>query len=257
MTAESFLEPFDGTRLDESHWLPHYLPQWSSRAESAATHEVVDSELRLSIPPGQGLWCADTHPTPLRVSGVQSGVFSGPVGSTTGQQPFSDDLRVREEQPAWWGWTPELGRLEVRARMDLPATSMASVWMVGLEDSPDRCAEICLFEVFGNTIAEDGSTAEVGTGLHPFRDTSIVEEFSAQRQEIDVREHHSYAVEWRSEGIDFLLDGRLVRTTQQAPRYPMQMVIAVFDFPTGDEPQSSPAHIPVLAIDEVRALPLS
>jgi hypothetical protein len=257
MMAESFLETFDGAGLDESRWLPHYLPQWSSRAETAATYDVVGSELRLSIPPGQGRWCADTHQKPLRVSGVQSGVFSGPVGSTIGQQPFTDDLRVREEQPAWWGWTPELGRLEVRARMELSATSMASVWMVGLEDSPERCGEICLFEVFGNAIAEDGSTADVGTGLHPFRDPSIVEEFSAQRQEIDVREHHSYAVEWRSDGIDFLLDDRLVRTTQQAPDYPMQMMMAVFDFPSDAMPQSSSAHIPVLAIDEVRALPLS
>lgn len=250
---DAFLENFDANHLDEQRWLPHYLPQWSSRAESAATHEVVDSELRLSIPLDQGLWCPDTHATPLRVSGIQSGVFSGPVGSTIGQQPFIADQVVREQQPAWWGWTPELGRIEVRARMELSQTSMASVWMVGLEDSPERCGEICLFEVFGNAIASDGSTADVGTGLHPFRDPSLVDEFSADRQEIDVRQPHSYAVEWRPDGVDFLLDDRLVRSTQQAPRYPMQMMIAVFDFPT----ETPPTHVPVLAVDEVRGEPLS
>ena len=229
--------------------MPHYLPHWSSRAASAATYEVLDSELRLSIPHDQGLWCPDTHAKPLRVSGVQSGAFSGPVGSTVGQQPFADDQVVREEQPAWWGWTPEHGRIEVRARMELSETSMASVWMIGLEDSPERCGEICLFEVFGNTIAADGGSADVGTGLHPFRDPTLVEEFSAEPQGIDVREPHSYAVEWRPDGVDFLLDGQVVRRSSQSPRYPMQMMIAVFDFP---EPGSEPTHVPVLAVDDVR-----
>lgn len=78
--AVSFRDDFEGRDLDRSVWIPHYLPQWSSRAESAATYEVTGSELRLSIPPGQGLWCPAEHDGPLRVSGIQSGVFSGEVG---------------------------------------------------------------------------------------------------------------------------------------------------------------------------------
>src|SRR5689334_20132318 len=104
---------------------------WSSRAASAATYTMSGSELRLSIPANQGLWCPDDHEPPLRVSGVQSGVWSGPTGGTRGQQPFSEGLVVREFQPAHWGWTPRYGRVEVRARMDLGPRSMASVWMVG------------------------------------------------------------------------------------------------------------------------------
>ena len=29
---------------------------------------------------------------------------------------------------------------------------MFSAWMVGLEDEPDRCGEICIVEVFGDTV---------------------------------------------------------------------------------------------------------
>ena len=65
---------------------------------------------------------------------------------------------MREEQPAQWGWTPHYGLLEVRARMELSPRSMASVWMVGLEDEPDRCGEICVFEVFGDALGP-GATA--------------------------------------------------------------------------------------------------
>jgi hypothetical protein len=167
-------DDFDADFLDTEVWIPHYLPMWSSRAETAATYTVAESELQLTIPPDQGLWCADDH-DPLRVSGIQSGVFSGPVGSTIGQQPFRDGLVVRESQPTHWGWTPRYGLLEIRARMDLSPRSMASVWMAGIEDEPTRCGEICVFEVFGDALKTGDGTASaaVGMGIKPFRDPAL------------------------------------------------------------------------------------
>ena len=161
-----FSDHFDGPDLDTDVWVPHYLPQWSSRAASAATYTVADSELRLTIPPEHGLWCPGDH-DPIRISGIQSGVFSGPVGSRIGQQPFSDTVVVKEFQPTHWGWTPHYGRLEVRARMDIGPRSMASVWLIGLEDEPHRSGEICVFEVFGD------APRAIGSGIHPFRDPEL------------------------------------------------------------------------------------
>jgi Glycosyl hydrolases family 16 len=230
---------------------------WSSREQSAATYAVAGSELRLTIPPDQGLWCGGDHDPPLRVSGIQSGVFSGAVGSTVGQQPFRDGAVVREFQPAQWGWTPHHGRLEIRARMQLSPRSMAAVWMVGLEDEPRRCAEICVFEVFGDALRVDGGTpsAAVGMGVHPFRDPAIVDEFEAPRMPIDVAEHHVYAADWRPGRVDFLVDGEHVKTVAQAPDYPMQMMVAVFDFP--EKATGAPAdHVPLLAVDHVRGTSL-
>ena len=247
------LDHFDGSELDSEVWIPHYLPQWSSRADSAATYEVAGSELRLTIPAEQGIWCPDDHEPPLRVSGIQSGVFSGELGSTIGQQPFRDGQVVREHQPTQWGWTPEYQRLEVRARMELSPRSMASVWMVGLEDEPSRCGEICVFEVFGDALAtEDGEpTAAVGMGVHPFRDPSLTDDFATPRLAIDVTEFHVYAADWRPGRVDFAVDGQHVRSVDQAPDYPMQMMVAVFDFPAKAE--GAPAdHVPLLAVDYVR-----
>jgi hypothetical protein len=251
--SEAFSDGFDASELDTGVWVPHYLPQWSSRAQSAATYALAESELRLTIAPGQGLWCAEEHEEPLRVSGIQSGVFSGPVGSTIGQQPFRDGAVVRESQPTLWGWTPHYGLLEVRARMDLSPRSMAAVWMVGLEDEPQRCAEICVFEVFGEAIETGGATptAAVGMGVHPFRDPAITDEFAAERVAIDVADFHVYAADWRPGQVDFLVDGQHVKTVHQAPDYPMQMMVAVFDFPAkaASAPQD---HVPELAVDYVR-----
>jgi hypothetical protein len=253
-----FADDFDGSDLDTEVWVPHYLPMWSSRAESAATYATVESELRLTIPPDQGLWCPGDH-DPLRVSGIQSGVFSGAVGSTIGQQPVRDGAVVREFQPAQWGWTPRYGLLEVRARMDLSPRSMAAVWMVGLEDEPARSAEICIFEVFGETLdAQDGRpTAAVGMGVHPFRDPAITDEFAAERVAIDVAGFHVYAADWRPGRVDFLVDGQHVKTVHQAPDYPMQMMIAVFDFPEKAASSQQDDHVPQLAVDHVRGRPPS
>jgi hypothetical protein len=242
-----FLDHFDGDGLDTGVWVPHYLPQWSSRAQSAATYEVTGSELRLTIPRDQGLWCAGDHEPPLRVSGVQSGVFSGEVGSTVGQQPFRQGQQVREQQPAQWGWTPEYGLLEVRARMELSPRSMASVWMVGREEVPERSGEICIFEVFGDALG-DGSAA-VGMGIHPFRDHALVDEFDAPRLAIDVRDFHIYSADWKPGRVDFLVDSEYVKTVEQAPGYAMQRMVAVFDFPEKDGPAG---HVPELAVDLVR-----
>jgi hypothetical protein len=251
--AGGFRDDFEGAELDTAVWVPHYLPQWSSRAESAATYAVLDSELRLTIPRGQGLWCPGDH-DPLRVSGIQSGVFSGDVGSTVGQQPFRDGLTVREAQPVQWGWTPQYGLLEVRARMALSRRSMASVWMIGLEDEPARSGEICVFEVFGNAVEVANGRpigAAVGMGVHPFRDPALAEDFVTPRLELDVGELHVYAAEWRPGRVEFFVDGEHVRTVEQAPAYPMQMMIAVFDFPATPGAAELEGHVPELAVDYV------
>jgi Glycosyl hydrolases family 16 len=242
----SFLDHFDGPDLDTGVWVAHYLPQWSSRAQSAASYSVADSELRLTIPPDQGLWCPEDHHPPLRVSGIQSGVFSGEVGSTIGQQPFREGLIVREHQPDQWGWTPEYGTIEVRARMDLSPRSMASVWLSGLEDHPERCGEINVFEVFGD------APAAIGAGIKPFRDPSLTDGFDAPTLAIDVSEDHVYAADWRPGRVDFLVDGEHVKTVEQAPAYPLQMMVAVFDFPEHAQAAEHADHVPQLAVDYVR-----
>jgi hypothetical protein len=247
---QGFVDDFAGSDLDLSVWVPAYLPQWSSRAASAATYAVHDSCLHLTIPAEQGLWCPDDH-DPLRVSAVQSGVFSGPVGSRVGQQPLREGAVVREAQPALWGWTPRFGRLEMRARMELTSRSMAAWWLVGLEDRPDRCGELCVAEVFGDAVTDAG--AAVGMGVHPFRDPRLVDDFAAPRVPVDVSEFHTYSVDWTPDGASFAVDGTVFRTVDVVPDYPMQSMVAVFDFPDravpGDREQAP--HVPALVVDRI------
>jgi hypothetical protein len=248
----AFRESFPGPDLDLDVWTPAYLPAWSSRAAAAASYDLTADGLRLAIPDDHPVWCPDLHHPPLRVSAVQSGNRSGPVGSADGQQPFREDLRVREEQPESRGFVPFRGRIEVECRAVLGTRSMFSAWMIGMEDRPDRCGEICLVEVFGDAL--DGGTAAVGNGLHAFRDPALHEEFSAPRRDLDVSAFHRYAVDWRADGVDFLVDGTTVRRSQQSPAYPMLLVLAVFDFPD----RAVPGHaepVPELVVRTVTGEP--
>ncbi|GAA4924074.1 hypothetical protein EV188_101508 [Actinomycetospora succinea] len=241
-----FDERFAGG-LDPAVWTPAYLPAWSSRAEAAATWSVDGEGLHLTIPPEQPLWCAGDHEPPLRVSGVQSGNRSGPVGSTDGQQRFREGQRVREEQPTVWGFTPRTGMVEVEARARIGPAAMFSAWLVGLEDAPERCGEVCLVEVFGDTV--EGARVSVGSGIKAFRDPDLVEDFVAEPRDLDITVAHRYAVHRQPGRVDFMIDGMVTRTCRQAPAYPMQLMIAVFDFP--DHPAHDPADTPELVVSRV------
>ncbi|MGD2042140.1 MAG: glycoside hydrolase family 16 protein [Acidimicrobiia bacterium] len=248
MSTHTIDEQFEQASLDPDVWFPYYLPHWSSREAAAATYRVENGELCLSIPEDQPLWCPDLHAEPLRVSCVQTGSLSGPVGSALGQQPFQDGLVVREEQPTFWGYTPRYGQVEVTMRGSVSARSMFAFWLSGIEDRPERSGEICVAEIFGENIEDDG--AHVGIGIHAFRDPSLTEEFSTVPLDLDVSTDHTYGIQWLPDSVTFTVDGETVRTSTQSPDYPMQLMIGVFDFPTRAG-EDDPSHVPELWVSHV------
>ena len=139
-----------------------------------------------------------------RASSLQTGVYSGPFGSTLGQVDFRDGLVVREEQGSIALYTPRYGIFEVRCRaIDDPA-NMVALWMIGFGDERTNSAEICVCEIFGRDVG--AATARVGMGVHPFGDPSIRDEFGAEPVAIDARETHTYSVRWTSTEVAFYVD---------------------------------------------------
>jgi Glycosyl hydrolases family 16 len=233
-----FDDDFDGTSLDRTRWLPHYLPQWSSRAASAARYDVGHGLLRLRIDRDQAPWCPEFDGR-LRVSSLQTGVFAGPVGSSIGQHRFAPDLVVREGQEAAALYTPQYGLIECRARAIADSANMVALWLIGFEDRPERSAEILVFEIFGRDVSPE--SARIGMGVHPFGDPSIVDDFEQVTLRLDAREFHDYAVEWTPERVRFFVDEQQVREVAQSPAYPMQLMLNVYELADGPEP-ASPAH---------------
>jgi beta-glucanase (GH16 family) len=176
------------------------------------------------------------------------------VGSTLGQQRFAEGLLVREQQPRFEGWLPSSGRVEIRCRMTLSPRSMGALWLAGFEDDPEqlRCGELCVVEIFGRSVERAGGDAscEVGMGIKAFRDPALTQDFDAPRLPVDPAEMHTYAVDWDHEVAVFSVDGREVRRCPRPPTYPMQLMVAVYDFPewsVGDDDHL----VPALVVDHV------
>ena len=231
-------DTFDGPTLDERLWLPYYLPQWSSRAVSAARYDIGGGGggLRLRIDADQAAWSAE-YTGELRVSSLQTGVFAGPVGSEVGQHRFRDGLVVREAQEPVRLYTPQYGLFELRARFPDDPAALGAMWMIGYEDEPERSAEICIVEIFGRNVRPDG--AGIGMGVHPFHDPAIRDDFTVEEVAIEVREPHTYAAAWTPEAVAFYVDDQLVRVVRQSPAYPMQFMLNVYEFRDATGPAGS------------------
>lgn len=245
-----FEDVFEGDRLDQTRWVAHYLPQWTTRAASAARYRVGGGLLRLLIEENQPPWCPDLE-RGLRVSSLQTGVFAGPVGSSVGQHGRGSGAVVREAQHNVRLYTPQYGLIEMRARATDDPRAMVALWMIGYEDEPERSAEICICEIFGRDVRPD--SARIGMGLHPFGDPAITDDFTVETLPIDAREFHVYAAEWTPDRVTFLIDGRHIRTVHQSPRYPMQLMLNIYEFPdAGERPAHERPYPKEFAVDYVR-----
>lgn len=248
--ALEFDERFDGDELDRGRWIPHHLPHWSSREQSAARYRVGGGTLRLRIEADQPPWCPEFDGA-VRVSSLQTAVFAGPLGSPVGQHRFSPDAVVRETQPETRLYTPRYGRIKVRAKALADPRCMVALWMIGIEDQPEHSAEICVCEIFGRAVGPD--SAEVGMGVHPFGDPRIVDDFAAEPVRIDATGFHTYAAEWSPEQVAFSVDDRPVRTVHQSPGYPMQLMLGIYEFPADvGEPPAERTYPKEFVVEHVR-----
>ena len=223
-------ERFDGDELDPRLWTPFYVSHWSSRAATTARYAISDAQLRLRIEADQKPWSPEFDGD-IVVSCLQTGAFAGPVGSSIGQLHFRDGLIVREAQPNLRLYTPQYGLFEIRMRaIDDPA-NMVALWMMGYEDRPERSGEILIAEIFGRDVARE--EARVGMGIRSFADPSLRDEFEAIPIPIDALGAHWYAAMWTPEGVEFYVDEVIVKASKLSPSYPMQFMLAIYEFRHG------------------------
>lgn len=243
-----FHDGFDGDALNADKWIPYYLPQWSSRARSAPRYGLGDGALALRIEADQQPWCPEFDGD-VKVSSLQTGLYSGPVGSTAGQHRFNENLVVREAQPSLRTFTPRYGYFEARVRGLAAPGYLCALWMIGFEEVPEESGEIAIFELFGDRITPTGS--EVRYGLHPWQDPTLNNEFYREVLPIDASQFHIYAADWTPTHIDFYVDNVRRRTIQQAINYPMQFLLGIYELPgTATDRRSYPRQF---VIDYFRA----
>jgi hypothetical protein len=224
-----FEEDFTAAALAADRWVAHYLPHWSTPERSAARYELDAGVLRLRIDADQPPWLPEEE---LRVSNIQTGSFSGPVGSDRGTHRHRPGLTVRTAQPTRRLYIPSTGMVRARLRATADPTCMLAIWLVGFEEAaPEQAGEICIVELYGHALGPGGSTVRMGIKAH--HDPQLREDMADIALDIDATDWHTYAAAWTAQETRFSVDGRLVRTVPQGLDYPLQLMIDLFEFPAG------------------------
>jgi len=239
-------DEFEGHALDTQKWLPLYLPHWSSRERASARYGLQDSTLVLRIDADQRPWCPEFDGG-VKVSSIQTGLFAGSLGSALGQHRFNPRLTVREAHANVRLYTPHYGYFECRAKCVNTPGNHVALWLIGYEDAPDRCGEICMFEILGADVS--ATTSKVGYGIKSWADPTLSAAFYRDSLDIDATHFHIYAHEWTPTHIDFYVDNHKIRRINQSPAYPMQFMLGLYEAPGVDARSAYPKEF---VVDYVR-----
>ncbi|MDN4479350.1 hypothetical protein [Demequina muriae] len=226
--------------LSPTRWVPHYLPHWTTPERSAARYGVVPGGLELRIDDDQPDWRPED--APLRVSNLQTGTFSGPVGSTRGTHRHRDDgLVVRTETPSQLLFAPSRGRIDLTLAASRADGCMVAAWLVGTEHlSDEHSGEICIVEIDAAGI-DEVTTARCGVKAH--HDPRMVTDMEEVTIPLDASERHTWTVIWGEGETVIGCEGRVVRRVAQAPDYPLFLMVDLFEIGAAEGPYPKAATV--------------
>ena len=239
-----FSTEFNDGKLDEEYWLAQYLPHCTtSIAGSSARYKVEDGCLNLYI----------TKDSPDYFGGQPGSVDSDNLlWIANGIQTWEKNnlhpggAQQMEVEP-FEGYATQYGYFEIRMKM--PATKgggYAAWWLIGTEDdnTPDgtetkQNGEIDVLETFFDNpgVFHPKVHAWDDPNLNEWSSEVNLKGFSKKY----VDEFHTYAMDWRPEGITFYVDGKEVAQTEESPQYRMCMILSMYinsDFSGWDEPEN-------------------
>jgi hypothetical protein len=241
-----FEEDFQDAELDTGRWVAHYLPQWTTPERSAARFDLEPGLLRLRIDADQPAWRVEDGE--MRVSNLQTGTSSGPLGSPIGPDRHRPDVTVQTPQPVRPLYTPSSGLAEAVLRAHPDPSCMLAFWLVGFAGVPEQSGELCVCELFGHRIGTHRSGVNIGVKAKQAQ--GLRDEVEEVVLDLDAYDWHTYSVAWTPERARFYVDDRLVRTVEQGLNYPQLLLVDLFEFPNGSE--RPPAAYP--KIGEVAAV---
>lgn len=232
-------ERFSGD-LSSERWVAHYLPHWTTPDRSAARYRLTPEGLELRIDEDQLDWRSED--AQLRVSNLQTGTFSGPVGSASGTHRHRDDVRVRTETPLRLLFAPSSGRVDVTVSATRDDGCMLAAWLVGTEHlSPTDSGEICIFEIDADAV---GDSTVARTGVKAHHDPRMHTDMAEVTLPFDASAPHTWTAIWGSGETVIGCEGRVVRRIAQAPDYPLFLMIDLFELgpPGGMYPKAARIH---------------
>jgi hypothetical protein len=226
---------------DPTLWVTHYLPHWTTPDRSAARHRSGADGLQLRIEADQLDWRPED--APLRVSNLQTGTFSGEVGSRRGTHRHrSDNLVVRTPTPLRLLWAPTAGRIDITVSATHGAGCMLAAWLVGTEHQGERDAgEVCLFEIDTVPI---GAISSARCGVKAHGDPRLTTDMATVELPFDATSPHTWTAIWGRGETVIGCQGVVLRRVSQTPDYPLFFMVDLFEIgpPGGHYPKVATVH---------------
>ena len=239
-----FSTEFNDGKLDEEYWLAQYLPHCTTNtAGSSARYKVEDGCLNLYITKDSPDYFGGQPGSvdPVNLLWIANGIQSWEKNNL-----HPGGAQQMEVEP-FEGYATQYGYFEIRMKMpDTKGGGYAAWWLIGTEDdnTPDgtktkQNGEIDVLETFFD------NPGVFHPKVHAWDDPNI-NEWSSEvnlkgfsKKYVD--EFHTYAMDWRPEGITFYVDGKEVAQTEESPQYRMCMILSMYinsDFSGWDEPEN-------------------
>lgn len=222
-------------------WVDHYLPHWTTPDRSTARYETTPAGMRLRIDADQLDWRPED--APLRVSNLQTGNYSGDLGSSVGTHRHREDgLTVRTPTPTRLLWAPSAGRVDITVSASRDEGCMLAAWLVGTEHLDARHAgEVCIFEIDAAAIGR-ATTARSGVKAHG--DPKLVTDMTTVEIPYDASTPHTWTAIWGNGETIIGCEGLILRRIEQAPYYPLFLMIDLFEIgpPSGAYPKTATIH---------------
>ncbi|WP_457963831.1 hypothetical protein M1E17_20655 [Arthrobacter sp. D1-29] len=222
-------------------WVDHYLPHWTTPDRSAARYETTPAGMQLRIDADQLDWRPED--APLRVSNLQTGNFSGGLGSSVGTHRHrKDGLSVRTPTATQLLWAPSAGRVDITVSASRDEECMLAAWLVGAEHLGARHAgEVCIFELDAAAV---GPTTTARSGIKAHGDPELVTDVTTVEIPVDASKPHTWTAIWGNGQTIIGCEGLAIRHIQQAPDYPLFLLIDLFEIgpPSGAYPKSATLH---------------
>ena len=237
-----FSSEFNEGKLDEEHWLPQYLPHCTGSTEgSSARYKIENGCLNLYITKDSPDYFGDQPGSadPDNLLWIANGI------QTWEKNYLHPGGAQQMEVEPFEGYATQYGYFEIRMKMpDTKGGGYVSWWLIGAQDDTDGAqsrqnGEIDVLETFFDNpgVFEPKVHAWDDPNLNEWSSEVNLKGFSKNY----IEEFHTYAMDWRPEGITFYVDGKKVAQTEESPQYRMCMILSMYinsDFSGWDEPEN-------------------
>lgn len=216
-----FADEFSDEDVDPNKWLTQYFPHATETPEgSKTTYKMEDGSLCLYIDentPNFG------YHTTMKASNIQT--FEKNL-----LHPGAGETNWTEVEP-YESFSCQYGYFEMRAK--LPSSGgggHVAWWLIGTQDDAKedgtgsiQTGEIDILET---TLLR---TNRFNPKVHAWEDENLTD---YENEAILIgdysNEYHVYAMEWKPSGIVFFVDGKVVGTTSNSPKYRMAMFLGIY-----------------------------